>query len=125
MPRKSRLQLPPLNLGDETLGQRIARLRKERGYTQAELADRMGIIRELISEYERDKIRPHYEMIIRFALAFEVTTDEILGLKLSKSNRNKPSLKMLRRMKRIEALPPSHQKFILKAIDSHLKAIEK
>ena len=38
MPRKSRLKLPPLDLGKETFGQRLTRLRKERGYTQVTLA---------------------------------------------------------------------------------------
>ena len=52
MPQKSKIKLPPLNLGKETLGKRIARLRKEKGCTQSELAQRIGIIRELISNYE-------------------------------------------------------------------------
>lgn len=42
MPRKSSLKLPALDLGEETVGERIARLRKERGYTQIELAERIG-----------------------------------------------------------------------------------
>jgi transcriptional regulator with XRE-family HTH domain len=125
MPPKSKIKLPPLSLGKETLGQRMARLRKENGYTQAELADRIGIIRELISNYERERIRPNYEMVIRLAIALEVTTDELLGVKSLKSSAGKPNLKIQRRMKKIEALPESQQKFILKAIDSHLKALGK
>ena len=124
MPQKSKIKLPPLNLSNETLGQRIARLRKEKGYTQADLADSIGIIRELISNYERERIRPNYEMIIRLAIALEKTTDELLGMKSSKNNGGKPNLKIQRRMRQIEALPPSQQKFILKTIDSHLKAFE-
>jgi transcriptional regulator with XRE-family HTH domain len=126
MPQVSKLKLPPLDLGQETLGQRLSRMRKERGYTQAELAEKIGLIRYLISDYERDKRRPNYEMIIRLALALEVTTDELLGLKQSKSKGNKksPSLKILRRMKRIEVLSPAHQKIILKNIDIFLKGIE-
>jgi len=125
MKRKSNKKLYPINLGDETLGHRIARLRKERGYTQAELSEKIGIIRELISDYERGRLRPNYEMIIRFALIFEVSSDELLGIKTPKRNPHTPSLKILRRLKKIEALPQSHQKFVLKAIDSHLKALEK
>lgn len=121
MPRRSRLKLPPLNLGKETLGQRIARLRKERGYTQLELAEKMGLVRVLISDYERDKLRPHFEMIIRFAQALEVTSDVILGLKPSKNNGNKPSLKILRRLNKIETLPSSQQKILLKTIDTFLE----
>ena len=125
MPRKSRLKLPPLDLAtDEPLGQRLARLRKERGYTQLELSGKTGVLRELISDYERGRLRPNYEIIIRFAMALEVSADELLGIKPSKRSPYKPSLKILRRMKKIEALPDNHQKFILKTIDSHLKALE-
>src|SRR6056297_1686691 len=124
MPKKSKAKLPALNLGPETLGQRIRRLRKERGYTQAELASKIGIIRELVSDYEREKIRPHYEMVIRIALALDISTDELLGVKPTKKNGNKPSLKIQRRMKKIEDLPPAQQKVVLKNIDIFLKGIE-
>ncbi len=124
MPRPSKLKLPPLDLGNETVGQRIARLRKERGYTQIELAERMSIIQGLISDYERDKLRLHGEMVVRFAQALEVTADELLGLNSSK-NGVKPNLKILRRLKKIESLPVSSQKTLLKTIDTFLIAAEK
>jgi len=125
MPRKSRLEMPPLDLGNETLGQRLARLRKERGFTQIELAEKMGLIQGLISDYELDKLRPHPEMIVRFAMALEVTTDEILGLKSAKGNGTRPSLKVLRRLNKIEALPASQQQTLLKTIDTFIKAAQK
>ena len=125
MPQVSKYKLPTLNFSKETLGQRIARLRKESGYTQAELADKISINRVLISDYERDRIRPHYEMIIHLAKALDVSTDEFLGVKPSKSNGKKPSLKILRRIQKIEGLPPSQQKILLKNIDMFLKGAEK
>jgi transcriptional regulator with XRE-family HTH domain len=111
--------------GQETLGRRIARLRKERGYTQVELAEKIGIIQVLISDYERDKLRPHPEVIVRFAHALNVTTDELLGLTVSPTAGTKPSLKTLRRLNRIENLPPSQQKALFKTIDNFLKGAEK
>lgn len=42
MPQKSKLNLPLLNLGIETIGERITRLRKERGLSQRQLASKMG-----------------------------------------------------------------------------------
>ena len=75
MPRVSRLSPAPVAQGEETLGQRLARLRKERGFTQKELAERTGLIQALISDYERDKLRLNAEMILRFTGALEVTTD--------------------------------------------------
>lgn len=63
-----------------SVGQRIARIRKERGYTQNELAERIGTIQALVSDYERDKLRLNAKMAVRFAIALEVSTDELLGL---------------------------------------------
>ena len=121
MPRPSRLKLPPLELGQDTVGRRLARLRKERGYTQQELAERIGIIQALVSDYERDKLRLNAEMLTRFALALEVSADELLGLKDLPKNGKKTSRKVLRRMERIEDLPPHKQTLILKTLDTLLK----
>jgi len=114
----------PMIIGDETFGQRLARIRKEKGYTQVELSEKMNIVQVLISDYENDKLRPYHEMIARFAKALDVSADELLGLKANKKKKNTPSLKIQKRMKIIEDLPTSQQKFVLKAIDSHLKALE-
>ena len=113
------------HLRRETLGERIARLRKERRYSQTELAEKIGVSQKLISDYEINRLRPPYENIIKLALTFGITTDELIGLKTIKDNGKKPSKKILRRMEKIESLPLSQQKFIIRAIDSHLKAIEK
>ena len=126
MPRKSSLKLPALDLGKETVGERIARLRKERGYTQIELAERIGTIQALISDYERDKLRLNGEMAVRFALALEVSTDELLGLAGRKAARGKkPSRKILRRLEQIEKLPAAQQALLLKTIDTFIKAAGK
>lgn len=87
----------------------------------------MGIIQNLISDYEHDKLRLHGEMVIRFAQALEVTTDDILGTTASKGNggNGKLSLRLLRRLKKIEELPQSQQKTLLKTIDTFLKGAEK
>ena len=52
-------------------------------------------------------------------------TDEILGFRSSKNNGKKLSLKILRRLKKIESLPLPHQKTILKTIDTFMKGAEK
>ncbi len=108
---------------EETIGKRIARLRKEKGKTQVELAKKMGLTQGLISDYELDKLRPYHEMIARFAVVLDVSADELLGLTPSSSG-GKPSLKLTQRMKKIEDLPPSQQKVLLKTIDTFLKGAQ-
>ncbi len=108
----------------ETVGQRLARLRKERGWTQVELAERLGIIQSLISDYERDRLRMNPAMVVRFAAALEITTDELLQPKDAQAPlRHKPSLRVLRRLERIERLPLHQQNTLLKTIDGFLKGV--
>lgn len=120
MARKITSQNP--NADGETFGQRLARLRKERGFTQVEIAERVGIIQALVSDYERDKLRLNAEMVVRFATALEITTDELLMPKESGTPlRRKPSLRMLRRLEKIESLPANQQSTLLKTIDTFLR----
>jgi transcriptional regulator with XRE-family HTH domain len=122
MPRKSQIQLPPLDLGKESLGQRLARFRKLRGFTQVELAEQIGIIQSLVSDYERDRLRPHPEMIVRFALALGVSTDELLGLAppAKKTTGASVNRRLLRRLERIEKLPKRDQDALIRTIDAFL-----
>jgi transcriptional regulator with XRE-family HTH domain len=126
MPRRSRFDLPPVLDGKETLGQRLARIRKEQGYTQTELAKRIGIIQVLVSDYERNRLRISADMLARFARALDVSADEILGLNGAKRGTSKnPSLKILRRLNRIASLPPAKQKAFLRTIDALLEVQER
>jgi transcriptional regulator with XRE-family HTH domain len=86
------------------------------------MADKMGLIQALISEYERDKMRLHAEMVVRFARALGVSTDAILGLKTDRRRVIKnPSLKILRRLDKIASMPTAKQKAFLQTIDALLK----
>jgi|ERR1035438_10740810 transcriptional regulator with XRE-family HTH domain len=122
MPRKRTLKLPPLDYGNETVGQRLARIRKQRGHTQVQLAQAMGLIQSLVSDYETNRLNLSAEMAVRFALALDVSMDELLRPKTrDKSTAKTPSLKVVRRMDEIEKLPPRQQAFVLSALDSILR----
>ena len=121
MPKRATISKPSLDYGGETVGQRLARLRKQRGYTQVELAEKMGSRQVLISAYETDRIALSAEIAVRLAVALEVTTDELLHPNAKKKSTAKPSLKVMRRMEQIEKLPENKQSFILSALDSMLR----
>jgi len=119
MPR-SRLKLPPLDLGKETIGQRLARLRKEQGYSQVELAEKIGLTQSLVSDYERGRLRLNAEMLARFALALGVSADAIIGLQASTSTGKPKSRKIQRRLQDLEKLPKRDQEALLRTIDAFL-----
>ena len=122
MPKRPTLKLPPLKLGDESLGERVARLRKERGLTQVELAERIGILQAMVSNYEHDRLRLSAEMAMRFAQALGINVEELLSTKAAPHPMHKPSRRLMRRLEQLQKLPPRKQEFVLQALDSLLKA---
>jgi len=126
MPTRSKLKLKPVDMGEESLGQRLARLRKERGWTQKQIAERTGLIQELVSNYETDKLRLNADMILRFAEVYNVSADELLrGDKARPTAAKKqPSIKLVRRMEQIEALPLYEQRALLTTIDKFLASAQ-
>ncbi len=62
----------------QTIGQFLATLRRERGMTQAEVAERLGISDRTLSSWERDARYPDILALPELAALYGVTTDEIL-----------------------------------------------
>lgn len=65
-------------MGEETMGVRIARLRRERGMTQADLANQMGVTDKAVSKWERDRSCPDLHSLPRLARALGVPVEELL-----------------------------------------------
>ena len=63
----------------ESLGAVIARLRKEKGMTQLELAERMGVTDKAVSKWERDLSYPDTASFPRLASELGVSVDELMG----------------------------------------------
>ena len=65
--------------GENTmLGLRIALLRIEKGWSQAELARRIGVSASAVGMYEQGRREPSLGLLVRLALELSVTTDYLL-----------------------------------------------
>lgn len=64
----------------ETMGQIIKRLRKERGFTQEELAEQIGVTFQAVSKWENDTGMPDISQVVPLATVFDVSTDVLFGL---------------------------------------------
>ena len=62
------------------LGARIKELRKEFGLSQVDLASRLEVTKQTISNWENENIQPSIDMLVDLANVFNVTTDYLLGL---------------------------------------------
>jgi len=107
---------------DSTVGETLARLRRERGFTQVELAKKVSVVQTIISDYERGKLRPHPDILIKLARALNVSTDAILGLEKPKRESAAVNRRFLRRLKLLDKLPQRDQEALLRTIDAFLAA---
>ena len=105
----------------ESIGQRIARLRREKGMTQIELADILGVTQPVVSDYEHGALRVHGELIIQLAEIFGTSANEILGLEpKGKSDAPIKNRRLYRRVQAIDQLPKRDQEALLRTIDAFL-----
>jgi len=114
--------------GSQAIGRNLARLRKEAALTQADVAESIGTLQAVVSDYEIGRLRLHAELILKLADLFGVSTDEILGRANVRVREPKlPSPRLMRRAREFEKLPRRDQEAVMRMIDSVLtaKGIEK
>jgi putative transcriptional regulator len=63
-----------------TILNRVREMRAERGWTQQELADQVGVSRQSINSIENGRYVPSLPLALTFARVFRCTTDEIFTL---------------------------------------------
>lgn len=63
-----------------SIAKKIRNLRKKRGLTQKELGKRLGILPELVSNYERGVRNPKIETLKKFARALGAPIYDLLDL---------------------------------------------
>lgn len=70
------------------MGNRIKELRKENGMTQDDIAKKLGLTRSAISSYERNRLEPTFQNIIKLADMFDVSAKYLMGLSISRNGEN-------------------------------------
>ena len=63
-------------------------LRKQKGFSQEELASRLHVVRQTISKWEKNLSVPDADTLIRLAEILEVSVSELLGSKIETENEN-------------------------------------
>ncbi len=61
-----------------TFGQKLQRLRRQRGWSQEELAERVPISRQAVSKWESESAMPDTENVVQLSRLFGVSTDYLL-----------------------------------------------
>ncbi|WP_229266401.1 helix-turn-helix domain-containing protein [Leptospira sp. severe_002] len=61
-----------------SFGKKVKKLRKEKGWSQDEFAEKIGVHGRHIGKYENGSTVPHAETVIKMAKVFDVSTDYLL-----------------------------------------------
>ena len=93
---------------------RLKELRKKTGFSQQELAGRLGIAASTVGMYEQGRRKPDYDTLIRIALIFHVTTDYLLGLEPPEAEWRKSKEELLEQLVKRD----------MSAVSSHLASEE-
>lgn len=99
-----------------TFGERITHQRKQKKWSQDELAKRIGTSAPIIGRYERDEIKPSIEVAARIADELEVTIDYLVNgtaVLLDKKD--------LKRLQDLQKLSEEDRKHILSTVDALLR----
>ena len=65
---------------------RLKNLRQSRELNQVQLAEKLGVKKQSISNWENDNIMPSIDMLMRIADFFHVSTDYLLGREVQKGS---------------------------------------
>jgi len=102
-------------------GTHLTALRQAQGLTQDELGAAVGISNRMIAYYERDGAQPPGAILVELAKALRVSTDELLGVRPVRETLSPKTARLLKRLRRVEELPPADQRAVLKLVDAMLE----
>jgi len=101
-------------------GARLSVLRQGRGLTQTELGQAAGVSQRVIAYYETESTQPPGALLVELARALRVSTDTLLGVTPTRDALAPKTARLLKRLQRIEELPPADQRAVLKLVDAML-----
>ncbi len=99
--------------------EKLKQLRKEKGLSQLELAERAGLNINLISKYETNRLAPALENLKKLARALEITIDYLAFDDVPKNGIPKVrDLRLLEKLKIIEEMDGDTRKIVETIIDA-------
>ena len=99
--------------------EKIKKLRDSRGWTQSELAEKLGTDGRMISHYEKGKNIPSADILVKIAELFNVSIDYLLIERIPQRPLNQnDDAELLEKISEISKLPEKDKEMILHMIDS-------
>jgi transcriptional regulator with XRE-family HTH domain len=104
----------------EKMNDKIKKLRRSKGWTQTELAKRLGTSQKVITSYETGAKKPPIKRLPDLAAVFGITVDELIDSQPIQIHEDTPHIHKNSRSAKMqelfEKLPPEEQRVILKQV---------
>jgi transcriptional regulator with XRE-family HTH domain len=99
------------------MSEHIKKLRKQKGLSQIELGDRIGVSQQVITNYERGIREPNIETLLKIAGALDVSIEKLIADKPIKPD-EQTSRALQKRIELVKKLPPEKQKAFMTLVDA-------
>lgn len=100
-----------------SFSEKVVRLRKERNWTQVQLAERLGMTVNQIKRYEKGKSAPSLEAIKKLVTAFGVSADDLIFDNGKGIAAQKLDPDLLKRFEKISRLPQKEREAVETMLD--------
>lgn len=104
------------------LGGRLARLREEHGWTQEEVAGRLGTSQHVISHYERGAHSPKLITLLRLRQLFSISLDYLVA---GAAPGEIADIRLRKLALAADALPPDHRTLLATTLQSLVEAMQR
>jgi transcriptional regulator with XRE-family HTH domain len=108
----------PPEVADVSLGEKLKQLRKEKGWSQDELAFHAQIDGRQVSRYENGRVMPSVDVIVKIAKAYDVSIDYLLLDDVPRRPARPPSGKLAERVLSLAPLSEDDEKSLLNWLDA-------
>lgn len=103
------------------LGKRIQKIRRARGYTQQQFAEKVGLSTNYLSDIERGKSSARLDKLVAIINALECSADDVFADVIDCGCQIKSS----RLSRRLEALPAAEQEKVFAVLETWIEHAEK
>ena len=100
---------------------KLKKLRKNRGWSQGQLAQKIGADLQRISKYERGVIWPTMELMVKMAKVFDVTVDFLIRNDKDTAVGKIKNQELLSQLEEINNLPEPDQETVVSFLDAFIK----
>ncbi len=100
---------------------KLRALRKERGWSQGQLAQKIGADLQRISKYEHGIIWPTMELMVRLAKVFDVSVDFLIRDDKDAAVGKIKNRDLLNQLEEINNLPEKDQETVVSFLDAFIK----